>query len=593
MSVAVSARSHVAGATLRPWGFAVRIWAATMLALYAAFWLQIDGAASAATCVAILALQTRGQAYQKALYRLLGTAVGVLAAVALTALFSQARDLFILALAGWVALSVFVAGLLDGNRAYGAQLSGYTVAIVAVQLIDSPGQVFLASLNRGAANVVGIVAIALVNDLLAAPDLRASLTGRLRALRAQVRDLAAQHRDDDAGRDVAAARLLAGVAALHADITALPSESVGGGARGAAARRAAAGLVHGILAARSEAGTAVVGPEPGPAVRAADEAVAAALADLETGRGGHRRISLPIFRSQAAAARNALRTFIVLIVAGALFAMSGWPSASLAFSLVAVTMALSSTAPNPRAFALGAAIAMPLAIVAAGVTEFLVLDGVADFPLLAIAMAPTITAACLLVATGKPPLAPIGFLLLVFFPVFLSPANPQSYNPQSYLFTATLALASVAVLFIGLTTVLPTDDRRRRQWLLGSARAELLAVLEGRRSRRPEDLLRDADRIAQAAAPRTGASGSADLAALFWMAEIAEAAGAALAALADSRHDHRADVRCALRTLDAPYLLSCADRLPGLDLAPALVRAARLIETRPTGIERVLGERPA
>lgn len=34
------------------WAFALRIWLAMVLALYAAFWLQLSGASSAMVCVA-------------------------------------------------------------------------------------------------------------------------------------------------------------------------------------------------------------------------------------------------------------------------------------------------------------------------------------------------------------------------------------------------------------------------------------------------------------------------------------------------------------------------------------------------------------
>ena len=43
------------------WVFAFRTWVAMMTALYAAFWLQLDSASSAAATVGILALQTRGR----------------------------------------------------------------------------------------------------------------------------------------------------------------------------------------------------------------------------------------------------------------------------------------------------------------------------------------------------------------------------------------------------------------------------------------------------------------------------------------------------------------------------------------------------
>jgi hypothetical protein len=58
---------------LSAWAFALRIWAAMMVALYVAFWLQLESPSSAAVTVGILALQTRGQAYEKAFYRVIAT----------------------------------------------------------------------------------------------------------------------------------------------------------------------------------------------------------------------------------------------------------------------------------------------------------------------------------------------------------------------------------------------------------------------------------------------------------------------------------------------------------------------------------------
>src|SRR5258707_1802624 len=174
--------ASIAGFPLSAWAFALRIWAAMMVALYAAFWLQLTSASSAAVTVGILALQTRGQVYQKAVYRVLATIVGVVASFVIAGLFPQTRDLFMVGFAGWLALCVFVGGLLDGNRAYGAVLSGYTVAQVAVTQIDAPQDIFLAGVNRGAAIVVGIAALALVSDAFAAPNVHAGLSGKLMAV---------------------------------------------------------------------------------------------------------------------------------------------------------------------------------------------------------------------------------------------------------------------------------------------------------------------------------------------------------------------------------------------------------------------------
>jgi Fusaric acid resistance protein family len=74
-------RLALEGLSWARWLFALRIWAAVILALGVAFWLELDGASSAGVCVAILALQTRGQVLEKAFYRMLGTIIGAVASM--------------------------------------------------------------------------------------------------------------------------------------------------------------------------------------------------------------------------------------------------------------------------------------------------------------------------------------------------------------------------------------------------------------------------------------------------------------------------------------------------------------------------------
>ena len=52
---------------------------------------------------------------------------------------------FVIGFAAWLGQCVYVGGLLDGSRTYGAVLCGYTVALVAVTQIDSPQTRFLTS----------------------------------------------------------------------------------------------------------------------------------------------------------------------------------------------------------------------------------------------------------------------------------------------------------------------------------------------------------------------------------------------------------------------------------------------------------------
>jgi uncharacterized membrane protein YccC len=541
----VSRTVTVAGFPLSTWAFALRIWAAMMVALYAAFWLQLESASSAAVTVAILALPTRGQAYQKAAYRVLATIVGVVASIVIAGLSAQSRSLFVISFAAWLGLCVYAGGLLDGNRAYSAVLSGYTVALVAMTQIDSPQNIFSAGINRGAAIVVGIAALALISELFAAPNLHTGLSDKLIAAHRRVRDFALAILRGESADPIQSAHLLREITTLHPDITALVAESSGRGSRGAAARSAAVALVFEVSAtgalaslpsntlpslrrALGEALADAAGEEShGFQLRLQQHAKADdgdlhdalfarhaldllienrraqdAIEDLQAGRYPPRRIHAPIYRSRRAAVRNGLRAFLAVLISAILFSLGGWPFTSQGISLVGVTIALSANTPNPRAFAAGAVIAVPIAVLLAGVTEFLILDGVDQFPLLAIGMTPLVLAAALLLTSPNPRLASIAFLVLVFFVAILAPTNPQAYNPETYLFTSFMAITSVILLFVLLRTVLPTSDALWRRWYLISARAEMHDLLDGGRSRRLDDeaLFRDADRIGQLAA---------------------------------------------------------------------------------------------
>src|SRR5258708_10596978 len=537
----VSRTITIAGFPLATWAFALRIWAAMMVALYAAFWLQLESASSAAVTVAILARPTRGQAYQKAVYRVLATIIGVVASFVIAGMFPQSRSLFVIGFGGWLGLCVYVGGLLDGNRAYSGILSGYTVALVAVTQIDSPQNIFSAGVNRGAAIMVGIAALALISELFATPNVHTGLSGKLIAAHRRVRAFALAILRGESVNPIQSASLLHEITALHPDITALFAESSGGGARAVAARSAAVALVAEVSAAgalaslpantlpslRTPLGEALAdgfGKESRALQQLADVGYADphdalftrhaldllienrraqdVIEDLQAGRGPPRRILTPIYRWRRGAVRNGLRAFLAVVISAILFSLGGWPFASQGVAWVGLTIAFSANTPNPRAFAAEAVSAMAIAALLAGVTEFLILDGVDQFPLLAIGMAPSVIAAALLLTNPNPKVATIAFLVLVFFAVILAPTNPQVYNPQSYLFSSFMAITSVVLLFVILRTVLPTSDALRRHWYLTSARAEMSDLLAGGRFRRLDDeaLFRDADRIGQLAA---------------------------------------------------------------------------------------------
>src|SRR5271167_3045144 len=104
--------------------YGVRLWAAVCLALYIAFWLQLDNPSWAGTSAAIVCQPSLGASLRKGWFRMIGTAVGAVAIAMLTACFPQHRIGFLLGLALWGAACGLVATLLRNFAAYAAALAG-------------------------------------------------------------------------------------------------------------------------------------------------------------------------------------------------------------------------------------------------------------------------------------------------------------------------------------------------------------------------------------------------------------------------------------------------------------------------------------
>jgi uncharacterized membrane protein YccC len=170
--------------------FGLRVWAAVCLALYVAFWLELDKAQWAGTSAAIACQPTLGASLQKGSFRVLGTAVGAVAIVLLTACFPQHRISFLLGLALWGALCGFVATTLRNFTAYGASLAGYTAVIVASDLLGATGgtssEVLLLAIDRASAICIGVVCAGIVVAATTTGDARRRLAGQLAGLAAEI-----------------------------------------------------------------------------------------------------------------------------------------------------------------------------------------------------------------------------------------------------------------------------------------------------------------------------------------------------------------------------------------------------------------------
>ena len=507
-----------AGFPASSWVFALRVWLAALIALYVSFWLELESPSTAALTVAVLALPTRGQGMEKAGYRLLATAIGVTASIAIAGMFSQTGGLLLAAFGIWVGLCVYMAGMLDGNRAYAAALCCITVALIAIEQIDSPLQVFSTGVARGAAIGIGVLAVALVNEVLAAPNYHPVLASRLEALHRSVMDFARGAIRGEAASTQDTANLLHDIVALRPEIVSLTAESSVGTARTAAARSAMVDLVSELALARTfaalpaESTTVPDDPDHGGfglltiarthlrseiAHRNAD--VRRSLEAMRAGTQPLRQWRAPLYRSRRIAAEGAVRAAIHFMLVAIIFVMAGWPTTELCLALAAVIIGLSSTAPDPRGFTMRAVFATLLACPLAGVLKYLVFNGVSEFQLLAIGLAPAVIGTALLMSLPSPALSSFGRLVLVFTLAVLAPSNPQSYDPEVFL-VACLFVQLSAVLVFAAQLVLPSlSSDRQISLLVGTAHRELNHLVSGQaRHLAPEEAaFRDAARIGQ------------------------------------------------------------------------------------------------
>src|SRR4051794_16583938 len=152
--------------------FGLRLWASVCLALYVAFWLELDNPQWAGTTAALVCQPHLGASLRKGWFRMIGTVIGAVAIVVMTACFPQDRTAFLVSLALWGAVCALVATLLRNFAAYAAALAGYTAAIVANDQLGAigglNGEAFTLAVTRASEICIGIVCAGIV---LAGTDL--------------------------------------------------------------------------------------------------------------------------------------------------------------------------------------------------------------------------------------------------------------------------------------------------------------------------------------------------------------------------------------------------------------------------------------
>jgi uncharacterized membrane protein YccC len=511
-------------------GFALRTTAASLISLYLALLISLDDPQWAPMTVWIVAQNNRGMTLSKSRYRMLGTIAGAGAALVLVALFAQTCELFIPALGIWLALCTAAATGLRNFRAYGAVLAGYTAAIIAMDAISAPEEVFDIAVARVAYISLGITTEAVLTTIFApgAPlgEIRDRLAGYLRqtaeicarALRGEA-NTAAIHRlfagalDLDVAAEYAAASssavrsrfghlrattaaalaqmaaaqslrehlttsadpptgLITEIAALFDDIAASPMPDRSGitalALRVEAALSDEAGRACGSVSSRL-----LVLDRLDTLLAAAHDAFVQQTLFLD-GKAPSSRTKFAFHVDHIAAIHNGIRSFVALGVGSIFWILTGWTSGPNFVALLCVVCALFATRPNPVAAGLGFLKGGCLAALAAALCNFALLPTISDFTSLALVLGVFLVGTGL--ALGNPRFAAPATSFAFLFLDMIRPENSGRVEASTFINDALAILLGIACGIVVFALLFPVNPQAARTRIHHAVRRDLARI---------------------------------------------------------------------------------------------------------------------
>jgi len=194
--------------------FALKTFAAAMLAFYLALLLDMPRPYWAMTSVYVTSNVLTGATSSKAVYRILGTLIGAAGAIVLVPNLVDGPELLSVVIALWVGAFLYIA-LLDGTpRGYVFMLAGYTIAIVGLPVLSTPELTFDVAVSRVQEITLGIICASVVSRLVLPRSVASAVAGQADAWLANAGQLCANvltggssdpERDDERMRLAAAA----------------------------------------------------------------------------------------------------------------------------------------------------------------------------------------------------------------------------------------------------------------------------------------------------------------------------------------------------------------------------------------------------
>lgn len=170
--------------------FSLKTFAAAVLALLICYTFDLQGPQWAFTSVYIIANPLAGASGSKALYRLVGTAVGGAATVAFIPNLINSAEILTVTISLWIGMCLTLSLLDRSPRGYAFMLAGYTAALTSFPVVDAPDTAFTYATARTLEIGVAIICTLLFNTIFFPKSANGVLTRRVDGWLADVRKLA-------------------------------------------------------------------------------------------------------------------------------------------------------------------------------------------------------------------------------------------------------------------------------------------------------------------------------------------------------------------------------------------------------------------
>jgi uncharacterized membrane protein YccC len=496
--------------------FAVKTFAASLLALYIAFWAGLDDPRWAFLTVFIVSQPDSGLVLAKSFYRILGTVAGLLVSIALVFGLAQYGELFVAALAVWIAFCTFAARAVRNFASYGFQLAGYTVAIVGIPAALVPSGAYPLVVARATEISLGIICAALVSRLILVRELSPKLFELVRALTLRADRFATVLLEPKADRERVAAERIE-LAKAYLDVQAMQGSAYFESAEARVLDQPLRRLTQGAVelctmaeAAASHRDGALARPEknmsPGSGVSHMNESAtgngptvsalvrAADERDLGLARGRLRKcmaafdrgeklpepnIACGLWSDPVPAVLIGIRSALAVGITSAFWFATAWPDGPIAVIVAAVVCSLLASLERPDKISMALAATVLIAAVPVFATQFYLMPLAVDFPSMAVALAPLMLTCGFIMA--QPRIGALGLLSVVYFEFASNISNVMTYDASAFLNSSLAVLVGIAVAVVLFATFFPETPafavrRFRRQlvvhlgYLVGASR---------------------------------------------------------------------------------------------------------------------------